>query len=166
MYRPKQLDLITQYVGDLSLATFAARGYLKRRGTPKRPEDLAHHDIVGMDRATAIVAGFRRAGVPVERDFFKLRTEDAPTYWALVRAGCGIGFGQRAVAAKERGVVEIPLDLGLPKLPVWLTAHEVIRHAPRVQRVWSLLDAGLRALCDPRPSGRPPRTGSGPASPA
>lgn len=149
MYRPKQLDLIAQHVGDLALSTFATRDYLKRRGTPKRPADLIHHDIIGGDRNTHIIAGFQQLGFPVDRNFFKVRTDDPPTYWALVRAGCGIGFGQRAMYRKVRGLVEIPLDLGLPTLPIWLTAHEAIRHTPRVQRIWTLLATGLRAIADP-----------------
>jgi DNA-binding transcriptional LysR family regulator len=71
-----------------------------------------------------------------------------------VRAGCGIGFAQRAVGSKDRDLVEIPLDLGLPRLPVWLTAHEAIRHTPRVQRVWTLLSEALRALVDVPSTGR------------
>ena len=148
MYRPTQLDLITHHVGDVSLAAFASRAYLKRRGKPKRAEDLARHDIVGMDKSTQIIDGFRLAGVDVTRDFFKTRTDDTAVYWQLVLAGCGIGFAQRAVGRRERELVELPLELGLPKLPVWITAHEAIRHTPRVERVWSLLEAGLRKVVD------------------
>ena len=39
------------------------------------------------------------------------------------------------------------LALGLPVLPVWLTAHEAVRAAPRVSRVWEALATGLRAVC-------------------
>lgn len=148
MYRPQQLDLVTLHVGDLSLGVFATRDYLARRGVPTNMEELQHHDVVGMDKSPRILEGFRAAGSEVDRDFFKTRCDESATYWALVCAGCGIGFAQRAVARKSPELVEIPLDLGLPKLPVWLTAHAAIRQVPRVRRVWSRLEAGLRALVD------------------
>jgi DNA-binding transcriptional LysR family regulator len=149
MYRPQQLDLVTQHVGDLSIGVFASRGYVERRGMPQTREELLDHEIVGMDRNTQIIDGFRAGGLEVTREIFGTRTDDSATYWALVRAGCGIGFSQRAVGCKDPDLVEIPLPLGLPKLPVWLTAHDAVRRAPRVHRVWTLLAEGLRRVVDP-----------------
>lgn len=146
MYRPKQLDLVTQHLGDLELAAFAARSYVERRGLPVTPEQLLDHDVVGGDKNSQIIDGFRAAGFVVERDWFKVRSDDQVAYWELVRAGCGIGFAQAVIGRGDPALVEIPLDLGLPRLPVWLTAHETIRHAPRVARVWAAIADGLRAL--------------------
>src|SRR5688572_3406561 len=94
MYRPTQLDLVTQHLGELRLAVFAAKSYAARRGLPKIPEELLSHDVVGMDRRTDILEGFRRGGLPVDREWFKVRCDDFAAQWQLVRAGCGIGFGQ------------------------------------------------------------------------
>ena len=153
MYRPKQLDLVAQHVGDLSLTAFAARTYVERRGAPERPRDLVEHDVVGLDASTQIMEGFRLAGLHVDRDFFRVRTDDGATYFALVRAGCGIGFAQRAIVAKDPSLVALPMPLGLPALPVWLTAHAALRRTPRVDRVWTCLAAGLRKIVD-APAGR------------
>jgi DNA-binding transcriptional LysR family regulator len=155
MYRPTQLDLVTQHLGELRLGIFASKSYAARRGLPKRPPELLEHDVVGFDRDAAILEGFRAAGFPVERGFFKLRTDDQVAYWQLVRAGAGIGFGQRVVGLRDPELVELPLELGLPRLPLWLTAHEAVRHAPRVARVWERLAQGLRELVA-RDAERPP----------
>jgi DNA-binding transcriptional LysR family regulator len=146
MYRPTQLDLVTQFLGELELGAFAAKSYVARRGLPQEPSELLSHDIVGMDKSTQIIDGFRQAGFPVSRDWFSVRCDEQATHWALVRAGCGIGFGQRSVGLQDPDLLEIPLDLGLPKLPLWLTAHAAIRHSPRVGRVWELLAEGLREV--------------------
>jgi DNA-binding transcriptional LysR family regulator len=146
LYRPTQLDLVTQHLGDLRFAAFAAKSYVDRRGIPRRPEDLLAHDVVGMDRETAILEGFRQAGFPVEREWFKVRADNPTAYWQLVRAGSGIGFGQAVIGARDPELVELPLGLDLPRMPVWLTAHEAVRHAPRVARVWELLAQGLREV--------------------
>lgn len=144
MYRPSQLDLVTQQLGELRLAAFAARSYVERRGLPETEQAFLGHEVVGLDKHGALVDGFRRAGFSVDREWFKVRCDDSAAYWQLVRAGCGIGFGQVAIGRRDPELVEIPLDLRLPTLPVWLTSHEAVRNTPRVRRVWEHLADGLR----------------------
>lgn len=146
MYRPKQLDLITQNIGDIRLGVFAAKSYIAQRGLPLSVADLPHHDFVGYDKNPAILDGMNNAGLDLSRDFFKVRCDDSIAYWELVKAGCGIGFSQAEIGERDPDL--IPLDFGfpLPKLPVWLTAHEAMRDTPRIRRVWDLLAQGLLPL--------------------
>lgn len=145
MYRPTQLDLITQHIGDIPLGVYAARDYVARRGSPSL-QTIMDHDFVGYDANTAIIDGFNQAGFGITRDFFKTRCDDQHAYWELVCAGCGIGFSQRSIGAADGRVQEIDLGFPLPPLPVWLTAHEVMRQTPRIRRVWDMLADGLRLL--------------------
>ncbi len=146
MFRPTQLDLVTQHLGDIELAVFAAKSYIARRGTPRTADEVMTHDFVGFDRNGGIVEGFRAAGFPVDRAWFKVRCDDNQTYWHLVRAGCGIGFAQASLGRADPDMVEIDLGFPLPVLPVWLTAHQAMRHTPRIRRVWDMLATGLRPL--------------------
>ena len=146
MYRPTQLDLITQHIGEIGLSVFAARSYLAERGTPKTVQEMLTHDFVGFDSNTDIIEGFIQAGLKIDRDFFKVRCDDNIAYWELVRAGCGIGFAQANVGRHDPAVAEIDLGLTLPTLPIWLTAHEAMRQTPRIRRVWELLADGLKPL--------------------
>lgn len=148
MYRPTQLDLIASHIGDLSFSAFAARSYIERRGLPRARADLVEHDVVGLDRSPALVHGFERAGFPVDREWFKVRCDDYGAHLALVKAGCGIGFMQRAIGLRDPELVELGIDFGIPPLPVWLTAHDAIRKTPRVARVWAILAEELRLVCD------------------
>ena len=143
MYRPEQLEVVARYLGDIELGLFAAKDYATRHGLPKGVEDLAEHDIVGYDRSELIVRGMRQAGFAVSREDFPVRCDDQTVYWELVRAGCGIGFGQSMVARKDPGMVEIDLGIPIPPLPVWLAAHEGLRHTPRVRKVWDMLAEAL-----------------------
>lgn len=146
MYRPEQLDVITRHVGDLRLGLYAARTYLARRGTPGRIEDILNHDLVGYDRDNRIIRGMAEMGWSVTRDAFATRTDDQAANWQLVRAGCGIGFGQVAAAEGDDAVVRLFPELPIPPLPIWLTAHEALRRTPRVRRVWDVLADRLGAL--------------------
>lgn len=145
MYRPKQLDLVTQYLGDISLSTFAARSYVDQRGLPT-VQTVMEHDFVGYDGDTTIIDGMRQGGFAVDRHFFGVRCDDSFAYWNLVREGCGIGFWQHGIGQNDPLVQELDIGFPLPVLPIWLTAHEVMRQSPRIRRVWDLLGVGLRPL--------------------
>jgi DNA-binding transcriptional LysR family regulator len=143
MYRPEQLDVVARYLGEIELGLFASRDYVARRGVPGSAADIMAHDLVGYDRSELILRGMREAGLKVSRESFKTRCDSQTTYWELVRAGCGIGFGQAMVARRNPGIVEIDLGIAIPSLPVWLAAHQGLRHTPRVRLVWGMLAKGL-----------------------
>lgn len=157
MYRPTQLDLVTQYLGEIPLHAYAAKTYLAERGHPARIADLIDHEFVGFDANPAMIAGFRDAGLEVTRDFFRTRCDDPTVYWELVRAGCGIGIAQDVIGDPDPLLDRISVGLPLPTLPVWLTAHEAMRQTPRIRRVWELLAEGLRGVVQP-----PDRAGAAP----
>lgn len=146
MYRPGQLDVITRHVTDLAMGAYAAPEFLDRHGRPDTTDELLRLDWVGFDRNEMIIQGMRQAGWPVSRGFFKLRTDDQAAYWQLVRAGGGVGIMQQAVGEADDAVERIMPGLALPRLPVWLTAHEAVRRVPRVARVWDALATALAAL--------------------
>lgn len=143
MYRPEQLDMITRHLGELGLGLYATPDFLALNGTPETFADILNQTFIGYDRDDRIIRGFREAGLEVTRESFPIRTDDQVVYWELVCSGAGIGIGQRAVASRDPRVIQILHDAPLPNLPVWLTAHESLRHTPRVARVWDALAEGL-----------------------
>ncbi|MBR9842832.1 MAG: LysR family transcriptional regulator [Rhodobacteraceae bacterium] len=143
MYRPTQLDMIARALGEISLGLYASETYAARAGLPLTPAELQRHDLIGYDRNDLMIRSMREAGWPVTRDWFNVRCDNQSAYWALIVAGCGIGFCQSNIARATPGVVEVMPDLPLPKLPVWLTAQQTMRHTPRVSRIWDLLVEGL-----------------------
>ncbi|MEY1554178.1 LysR family transcriptional regulator [Yoonia sp. R2331] len=145
MYRPTQLDLVTQHLGDLELALFASNDYIARRGMPT-VETMMDHDFVGYDTDQRIIDGFAAAGFDLTPDFFGVRCDDPLSYFQLVRAGCGVGFHQAGLLEGDDAVTRIDIGIPLPKLPVWLTAHETMRQTPRIRRVWNMLRDGLAPL--------------------
>lgn len=153
MYRPDQLDIVTRPLGGLAVGAFAAQSYLDRRGRPETQADLIDHDLIGFDRSDLILRGMREMGLHMDRDDFALRCDDQVTYWELIRAGAGIGFGQIAVARKSPEVVRLFPDLAIPPLPVFLAAHEAVRRTPRVALAWRILEEDLAPLLTDMPRG-------------
>lgn len=143
MYRPTQLDVVTRHLGDTRLGVFAAQSYLARHPAPQSFAELRDHRLIGYDRDEDIIRGFAEFGVTMDKHAFAIRCDQNTVYWELVRAGCGIGFGQLETGRHDPDVRQVLPDMELPVLPVWLTAHETMRHTPRIRRVWDMLAEGL-----------------------
>lgn len=146
MYRPDQLDIVTRRLGGLSIGAFAAQSYIDRNGRPAAVSDLIRHDLIGFDRSDLILRSMRQMGMQIQREDFALRCDDQVTYWELVRAGCGIGFGQHAVARQSPDVIDLFSGLPIPPLPVYLAAHETVRRTPRVALAWNVLEEELAPI--------------------
>lgn len=143
MVEPTQLDLVARRIADLPLTACAATAYLARRGVPHRPEDLRDHDLIGYDRETHLIEGFRRLGIEVGRERFHLRSDSQIVLWQAVRAGNGIGFAQKSLVERDPLVEAVLPDLPLPSLPMWLAMHRDLRTSPRIRRVAEMLHAEL-----------------------
>lgn len=147
MYRPTQLDLIARHVADIDIGVFAATSYLERAGRPVRIQDLLAHDLIGFDRNDLILRLMQQEGYNVARESFAVRCDNQAIYLELVRAGCGIGFSQVPVGLADPLLERLDIDLAIPPLPVWLTAHEKTRQTPRVRAVWEQLARILPPAC-------------------
>ncbi|MEC3860733.1 LysR family transcriptional regulator [Mesobacterium sp. TK19101] len=150
MFRSEQLDVVTRYLGELEIGLYAAKSLVERFGTPENFDDTIELGMVGFDRNDAILRGMQTLGIPAQRDWFATRCDQTLVYWELVRAGCGAGFVMSCVADHDPGVVRLPVNYPIPTLPLWLAAHEAVRTTPRIRRVWTALEDGLRPLVMPR----------------
>ncbi|KZY29373.1 LysR family transcriptional regulator [Roseovarius sp. HI0049] len=143
MYRPRQLELVARHLGDIRLGIYASRAYLDRAGRPETARELFDHPIIGYDRNEEIIRELQSRGFPATREWFAFRCDNHTVNWELLRAGCGIGFGQAGMAEADPEVEEIPIDVNLPVLPVWLATHQALRHSPRIAMVWDALAEGM-----------------------
>lgn len=143
MFRPTQLELVTRHLGDIVIVPVAHERYLARRGRPTSLDELMRHDLIGYDRSDAIVEHVRKLGHAISRDNFPLRSDDQTHLWELVKAGLGIGFGQENLALATPGLVVLPIDLKVPKLPVWLTTHRELFTSHRIRAIYDAVAEGL-----------------------
>jgi DNA-binding transcriptional LysR family regulator len=139
MVRPAQASLVARKLGDIPIVAAAHRDYLARFGTPRRPEELAGHRLIGFDRDEGILKGFAQMGMPLTREHFALRTDAQIAYGQLVAAGAGIGFVASYVMRHWPGVVPLLPQLAIPPLPCWLAVHREIRASRLVRRVYDFL---------------------------
>ncbi len=139
MVAPDQSTLVAKRIGKVSIGSYASRDYLKRRGTPREPQDLLQHELIGLDSSDEILRGFAAFGAPATREHFALRTDDLTAGWQAVRAGLGVGFVADYVARSDPQVVPLLTSLKLPTLPMWLVVHREIRTNKRIRTVYDFL---------------------------
>ena len=145
MVQPDQATLVAKRIGKVTLGAYAHRNYLRRRGTPKQLADLAAHELIGEDQSEAILQGFARFGMPLQRERFAVRTDDLMAYLEAVRAGLGVGFLADYVARTDGNLVQLLPMLKIPPIPMWLTVHREIRTSRRIREVYDFLSAAVPA---------------------
>jgi DNA-binding transcriptional LysR family regulator len=142
-------------LGDLDDSVFGARkletlermlaaspDYLKSRGTPKKPADLAAHDcIFGPGNFGRDSWSFSRDGAEISVDVRgRIHTNSGPGAFASVMAGLGIAMVSTAMAGPEiKAGLLVPLLRGYRLPPV--EVHAVFPGGPRPS-------AKVRALVD------------------
>jgi DNA-binding transcriptional LysR family regulator len=137
--RPAQASLLARKLADMPIGAAAHASYLARAGTPRRPQDLLQHRLIGYDRDDTIERGFAQLGLPLPRQAFALRTDDQVAYGRLLAAGAGIGFVATYNIAHWPGVQRVLPMLQIPPLPCWLAVHREIRGSKVVRRVYDFL---------------------------
>ena len=139
MQRPTQASVVARKLGDLGVGVYAHRSYLASAGTPRKPEDLLTHRLIGFDRNDAILRGFARMGMNVSKAQFGLRCDDEVACVHLVGSGAGIGFMGHFHARAMPGLERVLPQLKIPALPCWLAVHREIRSSKLVRLVYDFL---------------------------
>ena len=145
MAPPRQGLLIARRVGAVAVGLFAHQSYLERHGTPKNLSELAQHALIGFDEETPFLRAARRIIPHWSRAAFSIRSDSDVGQLALMRAGCGIGVCQVALARHNTDLVRVLAHKFEFKLDTWITMHEDLRNSPRCKVTFDALVQGLTA---------------------
>ena len=143
MDRPTQGALVAKKIGQVNIGLFAHRRYLKLRGHPMRPEELADHSLIGSDRDPAAARLLARWGVNMRADQFSFRSDNDLAQLAAIRAAVGIGGVQLGIARRDKELVAVLPASFMFSLDMWLAMHRDQRTSRRVRLVFDALGASL-----------------------
>lgn len=139
MTAPKQDQLIARRVGQVELGLYAHVDYLQRQGTPNTMADLSHHALIGFDITTPFIRAASKQVPGWSREAFTLRTDSTLAQLAMIRAGCGIGICQTALAMRTPTLVRLLPEQFRFQLETWVTMHEDLRTSPRCKATFDAL---------------------------
>ena len=137
--RPEQPDLIAKLLRELSIRFYASTDYLDRLGRPSSLGDLAEAEFIGFDRSGQLLTRLNQMGFPLEKDNFRLTSENGAVAWEMVKIGLGIGLMAEAVANQTPGVECVLPDLDPIPVPVWLVTHRELHTSRRIRLVFDVL---------------------------
>jgi DNA-binding transcriptional LysR family regulator len=143
MARPSQASLVARRVGDVLLGCFAHRDYLARRGTPQTLEDLAQHDLIGVDQENAFTRAVLAELPFLKRESFALRCDNDLATIAALRAGFGIGMCQVGLARRDPNLVHLFPEQARYRLDTWIAMHEDLRQTPVCKLAFAALVEGM-----------------------
>jgi DNA-binding transcriptional LysR family regulator len=138
--RPMPDTLVAQKLSDEPLALFGVDTYLRRRGAPRDPNDLAGHEVVVYsDRHPAsqwCAEAYRNATVVLT----------APSMQVIAAAmAAGLGLGVIPYRAARLFPQLRPLSPVVARGTGWLVVHPDLRNVPRIRVVVDALAAMFRA---------------------
>lgn len=141
---PKDGDLVGRRLSGVGTAHYASRAYVKRRGIPRDPRQLAGHDIVAFapefgssPEAQWLAHHGRGARVA-------LRANSLAAYLAALRHGLGIGLYACHAAENVPGLVRVSKEVLLEE-EYWAVVHVDMARAPRVRAVLDFMSDCARA---------------------
>jgi DNA-binding transcriptional LysR family regulator len=143
--KPDQLSVTVKRVGRLAMALYASKAYLSKRGTPRAPQDLAQHDLVGWENAFTYAQAFRWINDNGAR--VAVRLNDAAVLCDAVAANVGIAALPCVLGDERAGVVRLDA-FGLGRDEIYAVAPGELRRSGRVRAVIELLVSVWRANAD------------------
>lgn len=108
--------VIFRPIGLCRVRTFAARAYLRKHGTPKHPDELANHSIIGVRSSPGVYLSrfrFQQDGRMISRDFpsrVSVELGDGPALAALAGVGIGQAYHYAVAHLIEAGKLVPVLD--------------------------------------------------------
>lgn len=146
MTKPKQAGLIARRLPDVPTGCYVSKGYAARIGAILSLDDLMRLRLIGYDRSDLIVAGARRAKVPLSREDFAFRCDHQVACWQMARAGLGVGMVARFVGDADPGMIRILPKFPMTPMQMWLVARGEVKKVPRLRIVFDALAEELRRL--------------------
>ena len=146
LVRPRSSSLVARRCGRLRQGLYASQSYLARRGTPRSPADLEHHDFVGFDASLDDLPQAKWLGRMVREPRWTLRASTTtPQVLACVQ-GAGLAVLSTFIAAREPRLVPVLASLHPPDREVWLVVHQDLRKTARIAAVLEWLRGTLQQL--------------------
>ncbi len=143
MAEPAQDALLVRFVGTIALGFHATEAYLARHGKPDSLAALNDHRLIGFDRQTAFLRSMAARLPDIANVHFRFRADSNLAQFAAIRAGCGIGLCQVALARRQADLQRLIPDFTVP-LPTWIAMHEDLKGSTRCHTVFQALADGLK----------------------
>jgi DNA-binding transcriptional LysR family regulator len=137
MSPPRQPDLVQRHLMTVRMHLYAAPDYLKKHGTPQRPEELDHHRIIVYgDETRAPISNINwllEAGIkPGHERRPILQVNNTYGIFRAVVSGLGLAALPDYIAGEAPNLVRILPELNGPPVEAYFVYPEELRASKRI----------------------------------
>lgn len=129
--------LVARQIGTASRSLYASPSYLAKHGTPKNPDDLGSHHLIGSSRASSLNHWERHDGTSSLQVKGKTLTDSSAVLLSMVRHGVGIARLLDIVAARLVVAGElVPLlrpDFDVEGIPIYAVMLQERHRLPKIR---------------------------------
>lgn len=143
-FRPKQHELVTKKLADLSGHLYASGAYLEFLGHPKTISDLNKADYIDVEASGRLLRFLNSQGFGLTERNFPVVTKSHIVQWELVKLGAAITVTLDSIGDAEPLVKRIEVPEFTPfSAEVWIVTHQELRSNKRIRTVFDFLVAEL-----------------------
>jgi DNA-binding transcriptional LysR family regulator len=142
---PRDEALVGRKIADAPWAVYASRAYVKRRGRPKRPEDIAQHVVIGCEGPIAHYPGARWLQSVAPHAPAGTRSDNWPGLVLAVKSGAGLAALLAFQGDNESELICVIDDIKLVT-PYYLLMHRDMQHTPRVRAFADFVTSEIKAF--------------------
>jgi len=142
--RPEGAGIVARRMPDSDWTIYCSRAYAEARGLPACREDIARHDIVGLEGKMATLDGWRWLMDSAPGASIRFRSNSMSNLVANLKAGLGLGPLPTIIGDADPDLVrclEPPPEL---KSEMWLIVRESLKGRPHVRAFTDFLAAYIR----------------------
>jgi len=139
LFRPKEPDLVVRRLGIMTMGVYAGSDYLRRRGTPARPAQLAGHACIGYGDNLEQLPENRWLIEHCGAENLLIQSDSTAGRLHATKSNLGISIQPTLIAERYPKLVRLFEGTTLSGHEMWLTYHRDLLHSARTRTVIDFL---------------------------
>jgi DNA-binding transcriptional LysR family regulator len=143
---PTDESLVGKKIADVAWGIYATRSYVERNGSPKSPEDLNGHSVIGFVDGIAEHKAARWLRSKAPRATICGESGNIPSVLLAVKSGAGLAPLPAPLGDSDGELVCVLGPIPELSYPMYLLTHRDLRRAPRVSAFFDFCLSELRPI--------------------
>ena len=142
--RPEGGGIVARRMPDNDWTIYCSRAYAAERGLPRRREEIAGHDILGMEGQMAQLAASIWLVQSAPETVIRFRSNSLVNLVSNIKAGLGLGALPTMIGDDEPELVRCFPPLPELRAEMWLIVREAAKNQPHVRAFTDFLAGYIR----------------------
>ncbi|MDH5426399.1 MAG: LysR family transcriptional regulator [Gammaproteobacteria bacterium] len=143
LFRPQESNIVTKYLGCMTMGLFASASYIKNYGCPLTTSDLKHHRIITYGDQLSTLAENQWLVEQAGSTLSILSSDNTIARLKATVAGVGISVQPQLFRRMNPQLMPVLEGTQLPDHEVWIAYHKDLRHLARIRAVVDFISKNI-----------------------